>query len=47
MSVPVPVLAAASAAAVVGISFTALGVLRRLRVRRHLQRLRGLPVERE
>ena len=44
-SVPLPLLIAVSAAAVAGVSFVAVGLMRQYRLRRHLRRLRNLPLE--
>jgi hypothetical protein len=43
--VSTPLLAAVAAAAVVTVAFTALGLMRQVRLRRHLNRLRTLPIE--
>jgi hypothetical protein len=43
--VSVPVLVTVSAVAVGFVAFTALGLMRQLRLRRHLNRLRTLPIE--
>jgi hypothetical protein len=44
-SVSIPVLVAVAAAAVVFVGFTASGLVRQVRLRRHLNRLRTLPLE--
>ena len=43
--VPLPLLVALSAAALGGVSFVAVGLFRQYRLRRHLRRLRTLPLE--
>jgi hypothetical protein len=44
-AVPLPFLVAASAVAVVGVAFTTLNLMRQFRLRRHLNRLRTMPME--